>query len=67
MLMIFALDEFVLPHPHGDAAPLLGFQMWLATAGIGGLSAAICVFFFLWRFYRRTTSAALAVPEASER
>ena len=63
----FALDEFVLPHPHGDAAPLLGFQMWLATAGIGGLSAAICVFFFLWRFYRRTTSAALAVPEASER
>jgi hypothetical protein len=67
MLMIFALDEFVLPHPHGDAAPLLGFQMWLATAGIGGLSAAICVFFFLWRFDRRPTRAALAVPEASER
>jgi len=49
MLMIFALDEFALPHPHGDLAPLLGLQMWLATAGIGAASAAICSFFFLWR------------------
>jgi hypothetical protein len=61
MLMIFALDEFVLPHPHGDSAPLLGLQMWLVTAGIGAASAAICSFFFLWRRDRR---AAFVVPEA---
>jgi hypothetical protein len=52
MLMIFGLDEFVLPHPHGDATPLLGFQMWLTIAGVGAVSAAICTFFFLWRLSR---------------
>jgi hypothetical protein len=52
-LMIFALDEFVLPRPHGDSTPLLGSQMWLAVAGVGGASAAICSVFFLWRRARR--------------
>jgi hypothetical protein len=56
--MIFALDEFVLPHPHGDSAPLLGLQMWLAAAGIGAASATICSFFFLWRRDRRAASVA---------
>jgi hypothetical protein len=64
MLMIFTLDECVLPRPHGDSTPLLGPQMWLAVAGIGAASAAICSFFFLWRerraafvIRRKTTSA----------
>jgi hypothetical protein len=64
MLMAFSLDELVLPRPHGDSTPLLGPQMWLAAAGIGAASAAICSFFFLWRdrraafaIRRKTTSA----------
>jgi hypothetical protein len=67
LLMISALDEFVLPHPHGDATPLLGLQTRLGIAGVGALSAAICVFFFLWRFHRRRASVASIVPERSER
>jgi hypothetical protein len=53
MLMAFALDELVLPRPHGDSTPLLGPQMWFAAAGIGAVSAAICSIFFLWRRARR--------------
>jgi hypothetical protein len=53
LLMAFSLDEFVLPHPHDDSTPLLGPQMWLAAAGIGAASAAICSSFFLWRRDRR--------------
>jgi hypothetical protein len=67
LLMITGLDEFVLPHPHGDATPLLGLQTRLAIAGVGALSAAICVSFFLWRFHGRRACAALIVPEGFER
>lgn len=49
MLLTCGLDEFVLPHPHGDAAPLLGLQMWLTVGGIGGVAAAVCSIAILWR------------------
>ena len=49
MLITFGLDEFALPHPHGDAAPLLGLHIGLVVAGIGGVSAAICSGALLWR------------------
>jgi hypothetical protein len=58
MLMISGLDEWVLPHPHGDAAPLLGLQTRLAVAGVGAVSAAICSVFSLWRLHRRSPYAA---------
>jgi hypothetical protein len=44
MLVVYGLDEFVLPHPHGDAAPAFGPTIWLLAGGVGGLSAAICCY-----------------------
>jgi len=67
LLTISALDEFALPHPHGDATPLLGLQTRLGVAGVGAVSAAICVFFFLWRFHRRRACVAPIVSKRSER
>jgi hypothetical protein len=49
MATIYGLDEYVLPHPHGDAAPGLGPHIWLLTAAVGALSAAICTFVFMRR------------------
>ncbi|WP_158817313.1 hypothetical protein [Methylocapsa sp. S129] len=48
-LIVYGLDEYVLPHPHGDAAAGFGPHIWLSVGGVGALSAAICSYVFLRR------------------
>ena len=44
---IYGLDEFVVPHPHLGASPLLGPSIWLLpVAAIGSAAAVICVLLF---------------------
>ncbi len=44
MLVVYGVDEYVLPHPHGDAAPAFGASIWLLAGAVGGLSAGICCY-----------------------
>ena len=42
MLTVYALDTFVVPHPHLDAAPMFGPRIWLSVGAVAAISAAIC-------------------------
>lgn len=42
MATIYWLDEFVIPHPHLDSAPMFGPRMWVIVGGVGAASAVMC-------------------------
>jgi hypothetical protein len=54
-LTIYAIDEFVMPHPHLGQAPMFGKQIWLLVSGIGGAVALICTLFVRLRLSHKLT------------
>ncbi|MBR0827885.1 hypothetical protein JQ596_20340 [Bradyrhizobium manausense] len=42
MATIYGLDEFVIPHPHLDSAPMFGPRMWVIVGAVGAASAVMC-------------------------